>query len=105
MLNFEKLKANDLWSILENKKHCVIAIDQITANTIGNDIYTKMSYSIPKLSIEDVIDVVKFTTLFDSNDKQSFWNTFILLASNKGADIYFTNTNDTDCYVEFKFNN
>lgn len=78
-------------------------IDQITANTVGNEHNQKIEYSIPSLTNKELERVIATTTLLDIEDKKSLWNTFILIANYLGASITFNNSNDVDCLVEINF--
>lgn len=100
MKSFEKLTGAKLAQIINDREDSVIVIDQITANTVGIESYPRIKYQIPVLPSERFISP---SSLIELEDRQTLWNTFIVIANKQGASIRFTNPNGVDCYVEVFF--
>lgn len=103
MRNFNNLTGADLAQIITERNHVVVSVDQITSNTVGQIQNQTNIYSIPKLTEQELSQVLATTTLLNIEDRQSLWNSFVLIASNLGAVLSYTNTNDVDCIVDIQF--
>lgn len=103
MRNFNNLTGAELAVIIAERNHVVISIDQILAKTVGQAQNETHNYHIPNIPEEEVARFMATTTLFNVEDKQSIWNSFVLMAKHNGAVISFTNPNDVDCIVDIQF--
>jgi hypothetical protein len=103
MINFNNLTGAELALIITKKNHVVISIDQLIANTVGQTQNERHNYFIPMLSSQEISRVIAKTVLFSIEDRQSLWNSFVLIAQNLGAVLSYTNPNDVDCVVDIQF--
>ena len=103
MLEYNDLAQADLVAILNNQTNTSIRVDIVTANNSQQEIGERIYFSLPFLTDDEIGQVQATTVLLDIEDRISLWNSFILLSSNAGANIFYTNLNENDCLVEFEF--
>lgn len=102
MKDFSKLSPQEIADILNDKTDTVVITNQLLTNTVGQKKNEWFQLSMPVFP-KEVIEQIVAQSITIGQEQKSYWNTFIIILNYLGADIWYNNQNDVDCYVSIKF--